>query len=154
MGGVSLGGILAIEMARYLNPERLLLISTVKCRAEMPRSLRLIKSLELHKRISKSHLVLLAGWADTLLLSRNAKDRELFLAMLRDCPESFLKFGSECALAWKNDIVPHNALHIHGTADLVFPFSLVRDALPIDKGSHFMVVERGEEIARLIDERL
>ncbi|MDZ7847318.1 MAG: hypothetical protein U5L96_11385 [Owenweeksia sp.] len=51
LGGVSLGGICAQEMTRFLKPEKLLLISTIKSREELPPLLRMAASSRLQKII-------------------------------------------------------------------------------------------------------
>ena len=50
--GTSLGGIIAIEMARIIHPDKVILISSVKHRGEMPAWMRAMRHLKLHNLLS------------------------------------------------------------------------------------------------------
>ncbi|MGL5113092.1 MAG: alpha/beta fold hydrolase, partial [Flavobacterium sp.] len=55
--GVSFGGILVQEMATFLNPSRVLIISSVKTNLEFPRRMKVAKSTKAYKLIPTSLLL-------------------------------------------------------------------------------------------------
>ncbi len=50
--GCSMGGIMVMELLNHIHPERVILISSVKCRNEIPLRLRQLKYTHLHKLLS------------------------------------------------------------------------------------------------------
>ena len=47
--GVSFGGILVQEMAAFLNPKKIIIISSIKCNAELPPHMKLAKMTKAYK---------------------------------------------------------------------------------------------------------
>ena len=51
---------------------------------------------------------------------------------------------------WKNDVVPENVIHIHGTADKLLPFRYVKADHALIDGEHVMIMDRAEELSALL----
>jgi hypothetical protein len=47
--------------------------------------------------------------------------------------------------------LPTNLVHIHGTADRIFPARYVKPDVWINGGGHFMIVSRAAEISAWLD---
>jgi pimeloyl-ACP methyl ester carboxylesterase len=153
LGGISMGGMIAQELAPLTNPKGLVLISTATSRAEMPLLFEWARQLRLASLFNKPALEAIAKFADQFT-AKSSEGRQLFLDMLHDSDPDFMKFGAKSILEWKP---PENELptvRIHGTVDRVFPASKVSDAIMIEGGNHFMIFERGEEITNQLDKAL
>ena len=80
---------------------------------------------------------------------------ERFKQMLNTAPENYFKGAVHCILTWKNQEIPENVIHIHGTKDQVLPHKkIVNCNYWIKEGSHFMIVNRAEEINKIINNEL
>jgi hypothetical protein len=55
---------------------------------------------------------------------------------------------------WKNDNMAGPIVHIHGTSDRIFPPDSIDNAITIDKGGHFMIVNKSEQISKIIMEEI
>ena len=153
LGGVSMGGMIAQELAIRTEPEALVLISTATSRSEMPLLFEWARRLRLASLMNKSFLENLAILGDRFTI-KSEEGRTLFLEMLKDSDPDVMRFGARAILHWEPPRHQVPTIRVHGTADRVFPFAKVHDAIAIEDGNHFMVFERGEEIAKLLGDRL
>jgi pimeloyl-ACP methyl ester carboxylesterase len=149
--GQSFGGILAIEMARLCRPEKLILVSSVKSRLQLPWYGRLIGRLCLHRLAPLSCQKYTEPISLFLNGIKSAEDRALFksFAVGRDMP--LLKWSLDQTLRWPGGAVPDNLVHIHGTADRLLPARYVKPDIWVEGGTHFMIVTRAAEISTLVD---
>lgn len=153
LGGVSMGGMIAQELAQLLNPKGLLLISTITSRSNLPVLLEWARPLRLVLLFNKRSLVMLAKFADHFT-RKSPEGRKLFLDMLHDSDSDFLRFGAKAILDWEPPVNSLPTVRVHGATDRVFPARKINDAVLIESGNHFMVYEKGEEITKIISDRL
>lgn len=155
LGGVSIGGMIAQELAQILHPEKLLLISTARSRSEMPALFRIGNKKLIKPFISRRFLYSLARVGD-VFTKKSPKGRRLFIDMLRSTDSQFLEFGARAVMGWLPPMVTQPVLRIHGTHDRVFPLSRIDDqeVIQIKGGNHFMIYEMGEEVGKVVEELL
>jgi surfactin synthase thioesterase subunit len=148
--GMSMGGILAQELARYVKPAAIVLLSTIKSRSELPWYYRLLDGLRITqvpggafiKRMFYIHAPLGDGMTD--------EDAYLFNNMLSLWSDAHVRWGFCGVFSWQGVGTVTAGIpitHIHGTADRVFPWRLIRNGVFIPNGRHFMTVTRAPEIA-------
>lgn len=149
--GVSIGGMIAQEVAQIIKPEKLILISTIQFRHEKPSLFKWVNNGFIKALLSKPVLEIIAAVGDKFTI-KSPEGRELFYAMLRDSSPSFMKFGAGVVMDWVPPKANVPVIRIHGTADRVFPLSRIdnKDCKLIDGGNHFMIYERGEEIGEVL----
>lgn len=151
--GVSLGGIIAMELRERMPVEKTILISSVKTKSEMPGYFNLIRNLRLNSLIPPSVLKKLAPLVRRFIADpRNPETMKIFKAMIRDSDNQFIHRAIEFVLKWnRQDYVKKNLVHLHGTADFVFPFRNIREPdFRIEGGTHDMVMSKAEEISRIL----
>jgi pimeloyl-ACP methyl ester carboxylesterase len=148
--GVSFGGIMAVEVAKQIETEKIILISSAKSGKEIPLYFRIAGFLRLHRMIpsgvlNKSNPII--NW----LFSTTSEAENLLLAsILKDTHPKFLIWAIGRLSSWKNKTKLHNLKHIHGTKDRMLPFSLVQADFTIKGGGHFMILNKAEEVTKLI----
>ncbi|OFY90429.1 MAG: hypothetical protein A3K10_02120 [Bacteroidetes bacterium RIFCSPLOWO2_12_FULL_31_6] len=75
--------------------------------------------------------------------------------MLDEAPENYFNGAVHCVVKWRNKIRPENLIHIHGTSDRVLPKrKVVGCDYTIKGGTHFMIINKGEEISEIINKEL
>jgi pimeloyl-ACP methyl ester carboxylesterase len=148
--GLSFGGIVAMELAKLVNPYKTILISSIKTHHERPLKLMFLNSLKFHRLLPGKLVVQFRFWLNWLLGKLSAEDWELVELMIREANIEFNEWAVDQAINWHNDEVPDNVVHIHGTSDRIFPSFYVRKAIWIKGGSHFMIVNRAKEISKII----
>ena len=153
--GVSFGGIVAIEIAKQIPCKRVIVISSITSHRQMDWKMKLLRFTKLYHLVPVSlfkSLALLA--ADYFFKTGTKEERELRNTIIRDADERFLEWSIPVMFNWRNDVVPKNVVHIHGTRDRVFPISLIDHCIPIGGAEHFMIVNRGKEISRIVMEKI
>ncbi|MDO9185032.1 MAG: hypothetical protein Q7W13_03400 [Bacteroidia bacterium] len=153
--GVSFGGMCCIEIAKKLNPVKTFLVSSSKTREEVPQKIKMWSRIPLYKKLNDSVYRNAALLVKNLFGVTSKEQGERFEQMLNTAPENYFKGAIHCILTWNNQEIPENIIHIHGTADQVLPHKkIVNCNYSIKDGSHFMIVNRAEEINKIINEEL
>jgi len=152
--GVSLGGMMCMELAKYIQPERVMLISSCKTRSELPPHIRGASKL---------------GGATLLPTTMLRRGIQTWSRYLGDLPESqklifdnmvmnadgeFLMWAATAITRWQNDTIHNNIIHIHGDNDQVLPYKYVQADVTVKGGSHYMIGSRADELNALIDRHL
>ena len=140
--GVSFGGILVQEMARFIKVRKVIIISSVKSNLEFPRRFKLGKTTKAYKLIPMSLILNLENLAkfsfgDTI--NKRIKLYEKFLSV-RDI--RYLEWSVEQVVLWDRTVVDENVIHIHGDADDVFPIKYIKNCIVVKGGTHIMILNK------------
>ncbi len=145
--GVSLGGMLATEMADFLNPEKVILISSAKTRKELPGKYKTFFHRLVPGWLMKGSALILQPIVEP---DRN-KDKPLFVSMLKKKTPRYFKRTVGLIASWKRETYPKNIIHIHGDKDNTIPIKKVKYDFLVKDGSHMMTVTKGQEIGEIIN---
>lgn len=140
--GVSFGGILVQEMAKYVNSSKVIIISSVRCNSEFPRRLKIAKTTKAYKLIPMSLLAnieSLAKFSFGEKVNQRLKLYEKFLSV-RDI--RYLNWAVEQVILWDRTIIDENVIHIHGDADDVFPIKYIKNCIVVKGGTHIMILNK------------
>lgn len=140
--GVSFGGILVQEMAAFLNPLKVIIISSVKSNIEFPRRMKIAKTTKAYKLIPTSifsNMEKLSAFSFGKSISHRLKLYERYLSV-RDV--HYLDWAIERILLWDRTQVDPNVIHIHGDADEVFPIQYIKDCIVVKGGTHIMILSK------------
>lgn len=128
--------------------EKVILISSARTGREIPGYLRFFGRLSIHK-------VMPARWlkkANHVLYYffgvKTSEEKKLLSEIVRDTDQKFMKWAIDKIVRWKNNIIPSNAILIHGSADRLFPVSKADIIIPY--GGHFMIVNKAKEVSEHI----
>ena len=150
--GLSFGGIVATEIAKQIATEKVILISSAKQQAEIPWYFRMFRWFPIHLLIPFKRLLWAVYWLIYWFFGlETIEERQLLKAILVDTDAVFLKWAINQVVRWQNRTVPNNIYHIHGTSDRVFPLSFVEANFTVERGGHFMIMNRAERVSNLID---
>ncbi|MFN8286216.1 MAG: alpha/beta hydrolase [Chitinophagales bacterium] len=150
--GTSLGGMIAQELSRSIKPEKLILISTIKGRHEMPFFIRSMKQLRLHRLLTGENFLRFNSVMAKRLDSRgDSPAAELIMQMSKDAHPRFVEWAINAVIHWQGPQQHYpQTIHIHGTNDKLFPHSKIKNAWLVQGGSHVMNMTMSEEVNRLI----
>ena len=140
--GVSFGGVLVQEMAKFLNPKKVIIISSVKTNIEVPARMKFAKSTKAYKLLPTSWLhnvELLAKFSFGKAIQRRLKLYEKYLSMRE---KVYLDWAIEQMLLWSRTQEDTKVIHIHGTLDEVFPAKNIHQYIPVPGGTHIMILSK------------
>ncbi len=152
--GMSFGGIVAIELAKRINPYRTIIISSIKTYHERPLKLLFLNALKFHRLIPGKLVIEFRFWLQWFLGKLSSHDFAMIEEMIKEVDIEFNEWAVDQVIHWKNEWVPDNFTHIQGTCDRIFPHFYINDAIWIKGGTHFMVVNRAKEISKVIKREL
>jgi pimeloyl-ACP methyl ester carboxylesterase len=150
--GTSLGGIIAIEMARIIHPDKVILISSIKHRGEMPVWMRAMRHLKLHNLLSGNNFIRFSNAnVQRLITKRDTNVARLLVDMHNSADSEFIGWAINEVVNWKGGKdYPKNVTHIHGTKDRMFPHMNIKDAVYIKGGSHVMGLTQSQDVNKAL----
>lgn len=140
--GVSFGGILVQEMAKYINARKVIIISSVKSNLEFPRRMKVAKMTKAYKLIPMNlilNLENLAKFSFGEKMNHRLKLYEKFLSV-RDI--GYLEWAVEKVIMWDRAVTDKSVIHIHGSLDDVFPIKYIKDCIVVEGGTHVMILNK------------
>ena len=148
--GNSLGGMIAIEIAKLIPLNKVILISSIKTIDEAPRYFSFFKMLPLYRIVPGKVFTHFGGFIRPAFGSMSAQQLWLFKDMLSKTSPKFLKWAMGAVLKWKNTTVPSNVYHITGDKDRVFNYKLIKEATIVKGGTHIMIFDKAKEINKIL----
>ena len=133
--GLSMGGMMAVEIAKKFPPVCTVLISSIPLSGQLPRYYRVASKLKANILVSPSLLKKLVG-----LKKAFSPASELVTEMFRACDNDFFKWAMMAIPGWDNQQVPQPLYHIHGKKDWVLPIRLTHPTQAVAGVGHMLVM--------------
>ena len=158
--GVSFGGIMAIELARILKLDTVVLISSIKSFTELPRWMKFCGKYKIDRILPKKPIreippLRLLRPVQNYFLGAKSKEEKKIANEYRDRVDPvYLKWSVNQVLNWQNDWYPVRTYHVHGDNDHIFPVRLVSPTHIIRNAGHFMVMNKCVEISAILNDIL
>lgn len=150
--GVSLGGMICVELSEMLNPQKTIIISSVKNCNELPLRYKFQKVIPIYKLFPGSILLAGAKMLQPIVEPDRKNNKKTFKSMLHSKNAVYMKRTVGLIINWdrKNNTKP--IYHIHGTNDHTLPIKKVkRPTYIVNKGSHMMTLTRAKEISEILN---
>jgi pimeloyl-ACP methyl ester carboxylesterase len=156
LAGLSMGGMMAAEIARQFPPVCTILISSIPVADQLPRYYRWAGKLHLTNLISPSLLKVVKAAArfKQTLTRRPSPAIQLTCDMLQEADNDFLRWSMIAVLDWSNSQPPHPFYHIHGTKDLTLPIRFTHPTHVVPKAGHTLVMSHPEAVNTFLQEVL
>lgn len=152
LAGVSMGGMVAQELAVLTRPAKVVLISSWTGPREWNLLTRVNARLGLHRAIRD--WTVRAVWPVKRLIDRRAADIDaLLLEMALRQGAVQLRRGTAAIMRWKGSSWDGPLVRIHGDKDIVTPLRFPVDQV-VRGGQHTMVLTRAPEVAHLLRKAL
>lgn len=149
--GMSMGGMIAQELALMTRPRGTFLISTWKGPQEMPLPIRSLRGTHPERLVNKALLRRIMPMVRWQMGVQGEEETALLDHLLKDATIEQLKVQVAAVLAWEGPSKPvTDMVHIHGDSDRLMPLSLIRDAEVVRGGTHFMVYSRAAAVEAIL----
>ena len=146
--GLSFGGIMVIEITKILNPEKAIIISSIRKKNELPWYFKLIGNLRIHQIIPLRIFAKPNAFLFWIFGMKNDEERKLLSQIILDTNSFYLRWSLNAILSWRSGPLNPEILHIHGTKDRIFPIRFVNPNVKIENGGHFAVFSMADEIKK------
>ncbi|WP_421806972.1 alpha/beta hydrolase [Flagellimonas sp.] len=142
--GVSFGGMLVQEMARIKSTRKVIVVSSVKSKHELPKRMLFAKYTKVHKLLPTglvNNVELLAKYAFGETVTKRLHLYEKYLS-IRD--KYYIDWSIDQIVNWNQEVPPNHVVHIQGEKDAVFPISNINDCISVKNGTHTMIIHRAK----------
>lgn len=141
--GVSMGGLVVQEMCKMMKARKVIIISSVKSNKEFPRRMRFAKKTKIY-RLFPTRMMQNVEKVNKLFPGNNLVKRrlQLYEKFLGFRDKKYLDWSFEKIIEWDRAEPDPDVIHIHGTADGVFPEKYIDNYIPINNGTHIMIINR------------
>ncbi len=142
--GVSFGGMMVQEMSKYLDLKKLIIISSVKNKFELPTRIKIARKTRAYKLLPTAIVSKIDNW-EKLAFGDFAKKRAaMYQKYLSINDKRYLDWAIEKMVCWDQEKTPDGLIHIHGDKDIVFPIVNIKNCITVDGGTHVMIVNRAK----------
>ena len=142
--GVSLGGILVQEISKFIKCQKIIIISSVKSKNELPIPMKMAKHTKIHK-------LLPLEWIENIenlvlfVFGKSTKIKvKLYRKYLSHRDPEYLAWAIDALVNWKQKEVLESIIHIHGINDNIFSIGLIEDPVIKIKGSHAIILTQAD----------
>jgi pimeloyl-ACP methyl ester carboxylesterase len=151
--GHSLGAIMSQEIAAQKKIKKIILLSSIQSRNELPMLFKLVKPFRFYLFFTKEIAInTVKYWGKNHGFS-SKKEQALFKSMVGQHSNNYLQWALKALSEWTKPSVPLTTeiFQIHGTNDKTFPIELVENPnVVIENGTHIMVYKQPQKINEII----
>ncbi len=153
--GVSFGGIIVQEMAKYLDAEKVIIISSIKSKSELPAIMKFAKATASYKLLPIATFLKVENTLRKYPLGNHINGRlELYEKYLSIRDPFYLKWSIDKIIHWKRENADPEVVHINGDEDEIFASKNIKDYIKVKGGTHIMIINRykwfNENLPRII----
>ncbi len=150
LAGTSFGGMVALEAARHLRPRGCIIISSVRCPAQLPPWFRVFRPIGGR---TCSRLLRVVGDTVRTVPSPLRTRSTMRLTKLAGSTGHWHRWATSAVLSWQQqrDNSDTPVLHIHGDADRTFPIRYVSPDIVVLGGGHVLPITHPHEVARAMN---
>ena len=152
--GVSFGGILVQEMGKQVTFKKIIIISSVKTKYELPMRMKIASRTKAYKLVPTRLLSNIEALAKYAFGETVTKRVELYKKYLSVSDKQYLDWAIKNMVCWNQEKPLPSIIHIHGDNDAVFPIKNIDKCIVIKGGTHIMVINKykwfSENLPKLI----
>lgn len=151
--GLSMGGMIATEISKKLDPVKTILVSSVPSYKHFPVHFKVAYFLRLHKMMP-APVLKSAAVVKRFFSAEDPQDKIILKQVIKESNARFIRWALDAILKWKNEDIPGRFYHIHGTHDRVLPIRHTKPTHTIEKGAHLMIMSRANDLNKILGEIL
>jgi len=146
--GVSFGGLVAVEISKILKPKKTILISSVKTKNEIPLLYRIFGKTKLFNLVP---VFVLKNTNSFINFMFGTKEKALLKSIMQQSDAEISKWAVVQLMIWKNEEILSNCIKVSGSKDKILPAYKIDDYI-IENGGHLMIVDRADEISKVVND--
>lgn len=152
--GVSFGGIIVQEMSKFIDVKKIIIISSVKSKNELPKRFKIASKSKIYKLFPTKIVTNFESYAKYFVGKNLERKAKLYKKYLSVRGKKYIKWSIQNVINWDQETVMDNITHIHGTKDEIFPIKNIKNSIEIDGGNHSMIILKAKQISKIIHESL
>jgi pimeloyl-ACP methyl ester carboxylesterase len=151
--GLSFGGMLACEIAKFRNPLKTIIISSIGCSNELPWYFKRAASMGLHKYVPVK--LLKAGTIlKNIMGTKSKEDKAIIIDYAKTADPSLVRWSIHAIVNWDQPQRVPGVIHLHGSSDHMLPLKYTRPDYVIKNGGHLMIFNKADEVNKILNKVL
>ena len=142
--GISFGGVLVQEMAKYIDCKKIIIISSVKSNQELPNHMKLAQLTNAHKLIPTQWIKNFETLTFFVFGNGIKKRLQHYKRYLSEKDPDYFNWAIDRLVKWSNSFPSEDVIHIHGKNDSVFPIKNIQDPVIKIEGDHAIVLTQSD----------
>lgn len=142
--GVSFGGVVVQEMSRFLNPRKIIIISSVKSKYELPWRLRILRKTRAYKLAPTRVIAKTSDYQKLAFNQAMRKKLSLYSQYLQVKNPQYLDWAIKQMVCWNREQIDEQVIHIHGDQDPVFPIQYIKNSIPVSGANHVLILSKAK----------
>jgi pimeloyl-ACP methyl ester carboxylesterase len=155
--GLSFGGLIAQEIAAIIEVKKVILISTMRTRKELPFKFKALGKMPFYDTLMNPHQAIKIGIKarKKQFALQTEEGNALAKTIMEDTDPVFLKWAIKKIIHWNAPSPDNQHIQIVGTVDPMFYFKdIERPDYTIKDGGHFMIFEDAQKVAIILAKEL
>lgn len=146
--GVSFGGMMAVEIAKLIEIEKVILVSSATTGLDIPFYFRMVGLSRINKLIPTRLLKSVNFLTFWFFGAETKEEKQLLKIIIEETNSRFLHWAVDKIVNWKSRTRFTNLIHIHGTNDRILPIK--NPDVIVKGGGHLMILNRRHNLSELI----
>ncbi len=151
--GVSFGGVMVQEMSKVIQTKKVIIISSIKSRKELPLRLKLAQKTKAYKLFPARVIEHFEEYEHFFIGNYLQKRAELYKKYMSVRDANYLQWAIHNVLNWKQEFDLKYVIHIHGNKDEIFPHKHITRYIEVEGGTHIMILNKARVISQLLEEQ-
>jgi pimeloyl-ACP methyl ester carboxylesterase len=155
--GHSFGGVICHEIAKIKKVHKIILISSIKSRKELPFNFKILRPLGLHKLFTKSLALITFKFWGSYQGYKSKEEKELFVSMFNKQSDIYLRWALGQLSVWNNHglSATTDIIQIHGDLDKTFPVTIIENPdVIVANGDHFMIYKQPDILSEILNKEI
>lgn len=144
--GLSFGGMISIEIAKLIPVHKIILISSIQSKWQMPRWMRVAGKLKIDCLIPLRPYKLLESIQNRRMGVTTLAEKEMVNNYRKNTSQVYIDWAINEILNWNNEWQPARLYHIHGDEDKIFPIQKLSPTHIVKGAGHMMVFNRAAAV--------
>ena len=144
--GLSFGGIISIEIAKIIDTHKIILLSSIHSKRQMPNWMRVAGKLKLNRIIPMRPYKILESLQNKRMGVTTLAEKEMVNKYRKNTSQVYIDWAINEILNWDNEWQPAHLYHIHGDEDKIFPIQKLSPTHIIKGAGHMMVFNRAAAV--------
>ena len=137
---VSFGGVLVQEMAKHIQVRKVIIVSSIKSRNELPLPMKMARTTNAHKLLPTQWINNLDALALFAFGKGIQKRLKLYQKYLSERNPDYLDWSIDTLVHWDQEEADASVIHIHGKKDTVFPMKYLSKPFIAIEGGHAAII--------------
>lgn len=153
--GLSFGGMISVEISKLISVEKIILVSSICDRHELPLFMKIAGTFRLNRLIPMKPYPILEPIENYNLGVENKEEKLLLRDYRHNLNLQYSNWAMNEIVNWKNEWHPPNYIHIHGTKDHIFPIRYIKHPdYTIKNAGHLLLMNNADEANEILKKEL